>query len=271
MRLLSHIFLLAFLVVTATACRAESDSRSELPYEAVTVDECIHEKECVWYYFEKMIDRAKFGEKNDGNLARWATDIKFGVLGYPTIPVKQNIHDAFNQISSFFPYKIEESVTGLNTLVLISDNFQEDVNGKYKKILMTMFKSDMFIKIFNMTYAVADAPESCISFPFFAENKEYLGNVILISPDKKKLSQCAALHTLRTVGLAGGSEDLPLSANSEAANGGKNTLNKLDLFLVYLLYSDTFKTGMPIAEVEMAFNNGYQKVLGNFEERGTVR
>jgi len=240
------------------------------PYKATTVDECINEKECVWYAFEKHITLSDFETVEYSSLkdekvsiSKWEEPVTVYFNDQSNKQHLLQVAKALKQIEPYFgqPISIDKNY---NMLIMFSDDFEKDITVKYRRFFNVMFDGD---KVFNWYQTYGRRKEVC--FDLSIDNTESFnvtGNIIFINKKSRLFDYCAFSTIYSALGLSSAIDDFGFSFFSSKGKGTENELTKLDLFLIYLLYQPEFQSGMGPVEARSIFDEIYPRVVNSFDD-----
>lgn len=256
------VTLLLFLSLSISACLAkEQNTQVEAPsYKATTVDECIHEKECVWDAFSKQLGMQNYVEwtARGKSLTKWNGDILFTV-----VDGENQHHDVlrkvFPQLLEFFPFEIKPHENSNYEVI-----FTEDVEQAYFRVAPGLDRATSNGEAKKRWDIGKDDYEGCFSLTIEnEENRSAAANLIIVDINYPHSEFCTAISVYSSLGFVGYLREQPFSFLSDKDQ--KNIqLTALDQFLIYLLYDENFKSGQNWYEVKKVFESIYEKKKNDF-------
>lgn len=239
---------LAFVMLTYIQIKSPS-------YKAKTVDECINERDCVWYAFSKIAD---FKTMSDGSIhliSKWQKDIQILVIDDKDGRGVQKIENTITAIQPHIPYKISIEKK-FNLLILFSDNIVNDVLYKYRDEFKKTYGSDIIAQsvLRNNTGNLG-----CFFAAFPWQGEIYMGGGVIISNRNEETSeQCIRNSIIKSVALTRHLNNFPFSvANYPELKGQMPT--QLDYLLMEMIYDPRFEKMEKISQTEEVFDEIYKE------------
>ncbi len=265
-----RIFLFACLSVLCSLAQPISSFASDnvdtpKPYKATTVDECIQEKECVWYHFLKAIQVEDSGEHLSEivNIRKWGADVRFRRLGVDDRVSSLKIDDLLKQLVPF----VSQPVSGnnkYNFAVVFTDDIEKELSGPFREPFRRAFGSDTLLDTYKETSK--NDKERCFNFYIqdIDKNMQIFSYFAFIQKDHENIDLCLKNVLFSGFGLWAIADDVfPESQNI-------HSYSKLDVLLIFMLYQDYFKSAMSFEEVKETFNKIYDPFIKFVEEKGVL-
>lgn len=271
MRILLICLLAIFSLGACKDTKAKDTSKqSEKPYKATTVDECINEKECVWYALSKHINlsdveyvESEEERKKNAIVEKWKSPISIHFNGKYK---KEHLLQFAKNVRELEPFVIEPiSISKKhNLLVFFSDDFEEDITKNYRSLFKEMFfGSDTVFNTYKSKYR-----QNAVCLHVMIRNYEtgeIHGGVIFINPNSDKRDHCMKSQIYYALGFKSAVTDFPFSTLS--MQRGDGPYSKLDLFLMYLLYKPEFTSGSDMKQAKKSFEKIYPNALIRFQKK----
>lgn len=263
------------LLVYGVSVKAER-KKLPIPYKAKTVEECLWEKECVWYAFSGFTSVKNLTEKKTAFIipekkaesayfSKWngAVTIMSVAQGREIFP--EQIDEFIKRFQPVFPYPITVKRGSHNFMIIFVDDFDRDISTTYRDALRGIFKSDLVYQVYHEV--LSDDDLGCFSFSLDDVDKlTHVFEVALVNYNHGKALYCLQDHFFKGLGFGGSVNHFPFSYVSGKA-GAAQAFTDLDLFLVYLLYQPEFTPAMSEADMKSAFEKVYTKSLERFLKR----
>lgn len=268
---LSFITLLVFLFNYAQAEEKLPDkiglqANPVFPFKAKTTEECIHERECAWYYFVKFQERLpenakkEYGDRlseDDKNPAikKWKTPVHFLILPQENNQeYRDQLEAVLARIRPHFPYDIKITNDKVTAVLMFSEDFKRDLFGTYKSFFSKMFGSYIFRE-----YEAGEITQPNVifeSFPFHDKRKAIIGTAIFISSKKEVIREVLEGRIFYNLGFNGLSFSTPYFPTDNPIE-----MNDLHFFLLRILYHPDMKEGVRLSDSQAIFNQIYPDVL----------
>lgn len=227
------------------------------PYKAKTTDECIRERDCVWYAFSKL---ANFRTMPNGSvrlISKWHENIQIVIIDDIDGSGAQKILDTINYIQPHIPYKISIEKR-FNVLILFSDDIVNDVLYKYRDEFRKTYGSDMVAEA-----VIRNRTKNPGCFYAIAQLKDggYVGGAVIISSrDEENSYQCIRNSVVKVAAFQNPIHNFPFSvANFPEIKGQMPT--KLDSILMDMLYDPRFDQMKSANQAEHVFDEIYKEKL----------
>lgn len=248
------------VLFTVTACKdsqanADTPAAGDKPYKATTVDECIQEKECVWHAYKNIIL-----EKDASNVRKWYIPIKIGVLGNNKEFAEKAVQEFSRKLPKDFPIFLGIAGEGVNFVIVVSDDFDRDLNHTYKDFFLSNF-GDLIYKSFEYFKPLLSRSTKPNSFgqPFLSKNYHYIGYILFIR-DAETVSLYGRL--LNIIGFTS-----PPYYLDGITDYNDDMLNKLNFLLLEILYHPLHEDNLhDFAKHRKNFDRIYQSLDINYQE-----
>jgi len=224
------------------------------PYKATTVDECIQEKECVWYAYSRALSlvNVKGTPQNNQTLYKRINDVTIR-----TSKKERSSSSGFSQavsaLSSLYTRKIDiVDNQKANTLFV----FTNDIEGAYLNVLNAIGQKSLNS---NQEY-VAIVPENrgpsdCSVLKFInSKSSGYFASYAFIK-DEGSSQKCMIMSLYNSFGFSGRTNNIPFSIFSDASE----YFTQLDLFMFFLLFQPEFKNGDNYEKTRTVFNDIFEE------------
>lgn len=242
-------------------------------YKATTVDECIQEKECVWYHFllATQVKQKDSNPTEEINIKKWTEPLLVR-------PVVKAGHTEPSALTSYLEQIIPFMMTDVkisqkyNYLVLITDDTDAELRGGLKTIFDSTVGSGVVQSVYDNLRT--DYEKKCFYVPIqHTEDPQNLAKygalqryVAVIQSDISDMKKC-----LREVVYAGtGLVDIADSALVKK-HYSSSDYSLLELMLIFIFYQDYYRPGMSYDEIKVAFDSNfdfYRKEITNFKAGG---
>jgi hypothetical protein len=258
--------ILVITLVSLTACREgeakDSGLLVEKPYKATSVDECINEKECVWYHFEKSLLSEYSIQSSDGvsEIRKWSHPIDIHVVAENILSEKaeflnEKLQDIVNQINQVFPYGVRFSNHN-KILIVLTDDPDRDFENKYGQQILEQLGQktyDSYLtlprerEVFGVERYYEDTGDTALGYYFIKSNSS-------------KVVESVRKVFFLMLGFGFNIPDLEFSFLSNKRHFFQPT--QLDFFMIELLYHNSFVSGMPKNKIKNSFNIAYKEIIG---------
>lgn len=225
------------------------------PYKAKTTDECIRERDCVWYAFSKLANFKTMPDSSVRLISKWGRDIQIVAIDDNDGRGVQKIQETINYIQPHIPYKISIEKK-FNILILFSDDIVNDVLYKYRDEFRKTYGSDVVAEavIRNRT----KNPGCFYAISHFKDDGYVGGAVIISNRDDENSTQCIRNSVVKVVAFENPIHNFPFSvANFPEIKGQMPT--KLDSILMDMLYDPRFDQMKSANQAEHVFDEIYKE------------
>lgn len=246
------------------------------PYQAKTTDECIHERECAWYYFVKFQERVpentkkEYGDKlseDDKNPAikKWKTPLHFLILPQENNQeYRDQLETVLARVSPHFPYDIKITNDKVTAVLMFSDDFKRDLFGTYKSFFSKMFGPYLFKEYGS--FEITQPTINFRSFPFHDKEHIIFGTAVFIKPDNSVINSSLESNIFYNLGFTGLSFMTPFFPADN-----HNKMTGLHFFLLRMLYHPDMKEGTRLSDSQITFNRIYPDVLKGFDDYNSMK
>ena len=251
------IFTVATFLILGNMNFSKAESLSDKPYNAKTVEECIHEKECVWHHFLLAIQAApvKQAASENINLKKWTKPVRYRRVGKSEAASSQIINGHINQILPFFHQKFTAN-DKFNFLIVVTDDIEGELSGEFKPLFDQMFGKDAVLTAYQRDVQENNKKCHYIHLQDSKKNFEIFSYFAFIQKDHSDIEAC-----LKEVIYAGfGMSSLKFSPIVKT-HSDSNTYSKLELVLLHMLYQDYFRSGMSLSQVRQVFDKIYEPLI----------
>tara|TARA_B100001989_G_C24533275_1_gene462878 strand:+ start:286 stop:1077 length:792 start_codon:yes stop_codon:yes gene_type:complete len=258
--------MLRFLILIVLLVFPASVYAQEKPYKATTVDECIQEKECVWFAFEKQLraDSEATGIYKRNYILKWNKSIKFSVRGKNAQKFLPLIVDVSKQLAPFIPININVNHES-NFRIIYTDDIDKTFANIEPHLEQNMATKGSIRKWYEEIKSRAEGAVGLVLSD--GSNLKNLGAVLtLIDINHPAAKHITAMEYYSAFGLGGYLEDQPFSLLSDKTKTNIK-FTKLDKFLLFLLYQPEFKSGQSFEEVKDIFDKIYENTKTKFLEK----
>lgn len=245
-----------FFSITPTSTAAQDPK----PYTATTVDECIHEKECVWYLF---INHG-FKTMLKYPFVSWKQPANYGFVGgEPGLELSKQFIKHTYFLLPYFPYEIEVGKS-INTIVIFTDNTEIALKETYYQSLSSVYSDELLNKIYNK-----HKDEDCfaVRIPDLESGTEIKTALVVINHNSQVLDTCIkamAYNVLAGGALINSSFSILDVSNFNGTQRGEIT--RLDKFFLHLIYHPEFNQAATLKELPKEFQKIYPIALKSFLE-----
>lgn len=250
------------------------------PYKATTIDECIEEKECVWYSFSRMlqISTRRGKPRPEQTISKRDSPLKITIVSEEK-KYNEVLNNFVENVSPLFPYAIEISVKeSPSDKTYITDSnsyifFTDDIERSYVKHVG--FADDLYYfhlkerkliyshvrKEYAAIYPENGKPSDCSKTSLFnPKSSNILATYSYISTENSDALKCFSMVLYSNLGLTGRLDFIPFSIFSSEYK----SLTELDRFLIFLLYQPAFKSGYDHKKVKAVFDDVFVGVRNKF-------
>jgi len=268
--LLSFITVLSLTFCRETAAKDQAIIDETKLYKATTVDECIEEKECVWYHLllatQKNINLKEIS--NNIALSKWTDNdnVRIRIIGKEVELPKEKYENYINQISPYFPPDISINKQ-FNFVIVETDDIEKELNGEFKEIALRTLAKDK--KLQKNGIIKVDKKAQCYNFYYVSDQKPkpIFGYFSFIKRGSQKdMESCLKEMIYEGSGLSSIYES-PLYKDQRFLSKYSN----LELFILYLFYNDNIKPDMSAKELKQAFDKIYQPSLDYFKKQKNMQ
>lgn len=247
---LNYIFIVVLCLGSVQAFAAE---KSDKPYKARTADECIHEKECVWYVLDKYTLRPNQTEGDDEKLILWTRDVRVITIDDKAVAtsLRSEVAEFLKPINAITPMDVRVDKTA-NIFLIVTD----DIVGSYRSHYFSLF--DKVLSAYDMRRkgmsinAIAEVDMPCVSINNIGIATQSYSNVIVFIRTRNLSQNCWKLALYGGLGAQNVVDVFPQKGTD---------LNALQLFIIEILYHQKVKSGMTIGAFKNAFDDVYADVL----------
>ncbi len=255
------LLFVAFFIARFFPAHAEQDT---FPYKAITVDECIQEKECVWYHLLLAVQAEPMKQEITGNLnvRKWEEPIRFKVKATTNGINGERIDGWYKSVARFTTQKISvEEVE--NFLILLTDDIEAELEGPYRKIFQGVFGDDRILDHYR-----AGPKKRGDKCHYVLLQDPRLNNAVysyfsFIQKDHPDIQSC--IKEAIYVGLGLSSIANSLIFENYQTDG---PYTKLELLLILLVYQDRIRSGMSFDELKLTFHEIYDPLIQLTKEKG---
>lgn len=224
-------------------------------YQDKTPDECIHSLECSWARFSELTITHGLNSEDSWRLSRWAGDIQVKVLGADRNQI-YTINQITKKLDEYFPWDIILSDQKVNFFIVFSDTIKQDFSQRDYNFWKSIFGE----KISHIEHAMnmnSSSNSHCVQSTMHNSQHQKIVSVLFVerAPDKIEACLQRGFKSALTSSYSGDPEQF--------YNRSKK-LNKLDLFLLALLYDPHFQNNMPLKQVRQNFEQAYIDTLNRF-------
>lgn len=255
--------LLCIGVMAAVSFSAHANEEAPT-YQAQTVDECIQEKECVWFHFIQEVYQASYLPQiyQRNYLSKRHENLKLRLGGSHAKKYAEYVVSVSDKLSPYFSHEMQLDFVHPNYTLMITDQFDQEVQ-KFKQALSDKNANKNTISALEKIFL--NNPE-CFSVHLNKDNESRIYHTFtFVDSTKKDVKFCIASQFYSAFGLAGAVEGLPYSlTNTEQKNGLPYT--KIDLFVLYLLSKKDFRSGQSFEEITDVFNKVFKEAQQEFLE-----
>lgn len=246
------------LILLCTGISAPVLAKQEAPpYKAKTADECIQEKECVWYHFILAAQASPLDNlfSENLNIKRWETPVRMKFFSKDNLVSEKKVDSYFRQLAPFITRQMLVHKK-YNYLIMETDNIERELAVEFDGTFKIFFGANPVLKAFqeskdpeknNCHYVHVQNPQKNNEIYF------YLG---FVNKDNPHFQRCVKELFYTGFGLSFYPDGTLLDETKET-----DQYSKIQLFVLLLLYQDEFKSGMSYADLKQNFDDAYQKTL----------
>lgn len=256
------------LVIAVFAVQKGQAKDNALPFKATNVDECIQEKECVWYAFSNALGLTEL----DFSLTKWEKPIRVHVAGEMDKSGQLELAGTLNIISQLLPLKVQVDKT-FNTLIVFSDDYERDIYQTYRKDFANVLgdKFDIvFGENFKKQYASLDGREHKCRSAYISDPQQstHLMSFMFIPATGPYRRFCMEYEMISSLGELNKIKNFPYSILSSPQNidSLKSSITDVDKLIIRILYSDFFDAGMSAEDVRANFDAAYLKQINQYNQ-----
>lgn len=230
------------------------------PYKASTVDECIYEKECVLWAFERAIKRPHYNNHRNAVIKKWENDINILTLGDQEKLYKNYLQKISERLVRHFPHKFNLDTENANVTLLISTDFSYDLFVTYRTIFEDLFLQNLF-NAFKNDVHIGDSKVDiyCRSFPFFDNSGKIFRTAMFVNDKGNQIEKCFDSTIFFNLGFTSTNFAFPQFPSDDY-----DSLNDLHLFLIHLMYQTKITGGMTFKEALQVIESDYYTALQEF-------
>ena len=241
-----------FMVVLGILCVLfignKAHSTQQYFYQSETIDECIREKECVWYAFERL------SLSSSALVAKWNRPIKIKVIG----GYVNEAEAVIDTVSKSFPYEISVEST-YDILLFFSEDVESDIE-KYSSLFQNILEDDVVYRFYKQL-----RNKECFNINFLGKKNIIDFSVVFVTVNPEIREACLNQHLFQALGFFQYIQGFPFSVSNLGYEQPKE-ITQLDLFLLQILYDSKFKAHMTPDEKKKAFDEIYPVYLTHFLE-----
>lgn len=264
MKAFFYIILVIFLCLSSA--QAFAAEKSNKPYKATTVDECIHEKECFWHHLLLAVQSAPAHQQATDriNVKKWQKPIRYRRMGKSEEISGDFVTGLVNQILPYF----SESFTAnqkYNYLIVITDSIETELSGTFKDVFDELAGAGVVLKTYR-EYAKPNS-KKC-HYLQFQDPKKHLTNhtyFAFIEKDHPDIKKCFKEVVYTGFGLADISYSPIVKSRSDPYS-----YTKLELLLIYYISQDFIRPGMPYDHFKKTFDTVYDRFIEAIEKAGVL-
>lgn len=252
------------LVQVAIAKDNDLSNLAEVPYKATNIEDCIHEKECVWYEFSKLITQSNLEKKELWRLSRWETPLQIKIIEDDGHKYQQNIHETIEILDKYFPGKISISDKKINFFIAFQTSIKDDFYNSDYDFWKGIFKQS--ITHIEQAINVNEQGDShCVQVSMHNDQLKNIVGVLFVEKGHPETLTCIRKGLKSALTAPYSSQ--PYLAKYNAEKFADHKINKLDLFLQALLYDPNFQTNMTFSQVDSVFDQAYPDTLNRFKDQ----
>ena len=255
-------------LVYGNAHHAIAESLSDKPYNAKTVEECIHEKECVWSVFSGQLFNIS-DVSNDyprSGLVRMRGKIAIMFAGNHAYGKYVNYFVSIaKELGPYADLPIDVLAQPYNHYIAITD----DIDQEFSRIMPKLAELNA-LGYASGTFELYKE-KGCISFYITGADGGYITQVFtIIDTRKKQVEACMAQNFYASYGPA------IVKHEFSGITDLKNIhFTKIDKFVLFLLYQSEFKGGQSFEQVKAVFEELYEAkkeiFLMKLDQEGSVK
>ena len=249
---LGALLLCGFAVIFVYASGAIS-KEADKPYKATTVEECIQEKECVWYAFSRQLGLDDYVRWmiNGKSLKKWDEPMGFRATANGPVKPSDYLPELTEQVvkplEKYLPFKIQP---GGRYVVFFADNIQETIDEAAEDFKKIQIETQRSKSQYNKDHG---GNEGCYTTLMTEKGRTGITRAVTFVDSKSdKAPYCTATHFYHALGFWGHLKGQPFSFLADGNSPVE--LTKLDKFLVFLLYQPEFKNGQNAKQIKRVFD-----------------
>lgn len=254
----------AILLIFASAILSHGSfaEPADLSYEATTPQECIYEKECVWYHLLLAVQADPLKQEITGNLnvRKWEEPIRFRVAAKVSGIKGDKINGWYRSVARFTTQKISvEDVE--NFLILFTEDIEKELEGPYRKTFKNVFGDDRILDHYRNV--IKKRGDKCY---YILLQDPRLNNAIysyfaFIQKDHPDIQSCIKEAIYTGFGLSS------IANSSVFKNYDKDgPYTDLEMLVLLVLSQDRIQSGMSFDELKLAFHEVYGPLMQKSEE-----
>ncbi|WP_460231553.1 hypothetical protein [Aurantivibrio plasticivorans] len=248
------VFTFSYFFIFSVSPLAQDAVDTKRPYEAKTIEECINEKACVLWAFQRSMTSNNHGSEHDPLIKKWLYHFNLFVLGDDKNTYETHLSDLFNRMSPYIPFEIKVTNDDVVAVLVVSENFDRDIKVNYRDFFKSMFgkhfsKVESFPRFEN---------EVCSSIPLVDRSEIFL-TAIFVKNNEDNKHRCIDSRVFYNLGFFS-----KKYVFSEFPSDDYYRMNRLHMFLIYLLYSKEIKHGMRLDDALQIIDWLYEEKLQEF-------
>jgi len=251
---LKKTILILLLFVPTSSWAGEQTKPS---YNAKTVEECIHEKECFWHHLLLAVQTSALHKQATKriNVRKWQQPVHFVRHGNSEGVTSNYINGLMSQVIPVFFNEVTDTPP-YNYVIIITDSIEEELSGKYKPYFDQIAGKDVTLN----AYRIAAKPrnEKC-HYLLFQDPNNHLSiysYYAFIQKDHPDIKKCLK----ETVYAGFGLQDISHS-HIIKTHPDPNSFTKLELLIMYYLNQDFIKSGISYQEFQETFDMAYDGLI----------
>lgn len=279
------VFILIFFIFTLisiSSATAELEKRP-LSYKATNVDQCIQERECLWYAFSSymgfhsgrvVIAGLILDGRTVNYLTRWEGPINYQIVGGYSknkdqyereIKTGKSIKANFDKIKEFFPYEINNVIKPNLLIANVKDMGQLETKlHDHIELVLGRKTYDAIIKIKNRNRS-----RSHIELSLTTPNGVHIGGFLALKDTGRFSDQSISYSILTLLGFQPsifGPQLNEMHVPGLVDHKGKE-LDELHYALISVLYHPDMIAGAKIDEISKVFIKIYPSILAQYLAR----
>lgn len=249
------------LIIFSVLLFLASSTHADKPYKAITVDECIQEKECVWFAFEKLLlgSTQAPNERQYWIFKRWEKAPSIQIMDGDIY--EDRIREVVAQINPHLPFDIQVNGEKINTFFVFADDIEEAFFKKHYDYFKSIFVTKM--PLLEGLYRRNIEKSYCKLTKLHNKQKELMASVSLLETDSQYFDECLVSNVYGLLSQKKSRLNMPFDWDKGPPVVQKE-ITDMDLFLLRVLYHPKFRSGMTFEQVSQQFDVVYKETLVEF-------
>lgn len=213
---------------------------------AISPDECVQDKACVWNALDKMVG-SNFASDENGLwvIRKWEKPIKIKLMGNDADVYRERLETNAALIESYIDQPILFDASRFNSFVLLD----KDLRKSFLEDNYSYFRSGLGTLVDGVEGRFSEGRDIyCYMQSYQGKGFVNIGALLMADTDHEDFEKCAMDILYELVAY---------KRFLHPEFGDSKDLSSLDVLLLKIIYSNEIKSGMNKQDVELIFNAVY--------------